>query len=250
MIKPTASLFWSSFLVDSSFLRHSSPRVFWIPSNLANLLAETLVLGLPHDISPFPSLHEVISGFSGTLLLSLSKHMAILIIMSWSNSMFILLMRVQVNLIGRSELANWPFCQACPSGTVLWPSPWLTLLFPLTCCDITSVTLLRIGICLASSLSVACKLMLKHAKSRIYMGSHAVGMTPYIISSPRTRYVDVIYLAIFAMQALSCFDMMRALVIDLRQIEPSPARITGYILAMCSKNLYGGSYNPLLPLSA
>ncbi len=51
------------------------------------------------------------------MLLSLSEHMAI-IIMLRSNSKFILLMRVQVKLIGRSELANWPFCQACPLGTV------------------------------------------------------------------------------------------------------------------------------------
>ncbi len=34
-------------------------------------------------------------------------------------------------------------------------------------------------VCLASSLSVAYKLMLKHAKSWIYMGSHAMGMTMY-----------------------------------------------------------------------
>ncbi len=32
-------------------------------------------------------------------------------------------------------------------------------------------------VCLASSLSVAYKLMLKHANSQIYMGSHATGVT-------------------------------------------------------------------------
>ena len=178
-IKPTASLFRSSSLVDSSFLRHISPWAFWISSNLANLLAKTHVLGLSCDISPFLSSHEVISGFSGIMLLSLSKHMAIIIVL-WFTSKFILLIWVQVKLIGRSELAKWPFCQACPSSTVLWPSPWLALLFPLTYCDITSVTSLRLCIhmsALASSLSVACKLMLKHAKSRIYMGSHATGVT-------------------------------------------------------------------------
>ncbi len=145
VIKPMASLFRSSSLVDSSFLRHISHRVFRVASKLANLSAKTLVLGLPHDISPFPSLHEVISRFSGTMLLSLSEHMVIIIMLRFT-SKFILLMRVQVKLIGRSELTNWPFYQACPSGTVLWPSPWLALLFPLTYCDITSVTLLRIGI--------------------------------------------------------------------------------------------------------
>ncbi len=35
-------------------------------------------------------------------------------------------------------------------------------------------------VCLASSLNVAYKLMLKHAKSRIYMGSHATGMTVFL----------------------------------------------------------------------
>ena len=167
-------------LVDSSFLRHISHRVFRVASKLANLLAKTLVLGLPCDSSPFLSLHEVISGFSGTMLLSLSEHMVIIVMLQFT-SKFILLMCVQVKLIGRSELTNWPFCQACPSGTVLWPSPWLALLFPLTYCDITSVTSLRIGIhmsALASLLSVGCKLVLKHAKSRIYMGSHTAGVTP------------------------------------------------------------------------
>ncbi len=104
--------------MDSSFLRHISHRVFRIASKLANLLAETLVLGLSRDISLFLSLHEVISGFSGTMLLSLSEHMAIIIMLRLT-SKFILLMRSQVKLIGRSELAKWPFCQACPSGTVL-----------------------------------------------------------------------------------------------------------------------------------
>ncbi len=145
VIKPTASLFRSSFLVDSSFLRHISHWVFQVASKLANLSAETLVLGLPHDISPFPFSHKVISRFSGTMLLLLSEHMAI-IIMLWFTSKFILLMWVQVKLIGRSELAKWPFCQACPSGAALWPSPWLALLFPLTYCDIASVTSLRLCI--------------------------------------------------------------------------------------------------------
>ncbi len=77
----TASLFRSSSLVDSSFLRHISHQVFRVASKLANLSAETLVLGLPHDISPFPSLYEVISGFSGTMLLSLSEHMVIIIML-------------------------------------------------------------------------------------------------------------------------------------------------------------------------
>ncbi len=105
--------------MDSSFLRHISYQVFWIPSKLANLSAETLVLGLPCDIYLFPSLHKVIPGFSGTMLLSLSKHIAIIIFMLRSTFKFILLMQAQVKLIGRSELTNWPFCQACPSGTVL-----------------------------------------------------------------------------------------------------------------------------------
>ncbi len=113
-----ASLFQSSFLVDSSFLRHISYWVFRVASKLANLLAETLVLGLPRDSSPFPSLHEVISGFSGTMLLSLSEHMVIIVMLQFT-SKFILLMRVQVKLIRRSELPNWPFCQVCPPGTVL-----------------------------------------------------------------------------------------------------------------------------------
>ncbi len=104
--------------MDSSFLRHISHQVFWVASKLANLSAETLVLGLPRDSSPFPSLHEVISGFSGTMLLSLSEHMVIIVMLRFT-SKFILLMRAQVKLIGRSELTNWPFCQACPSGTVL-----------------------------------------------------------------------------------------------------------------------------------
>ncbi len=111
-------LFWSSFLVDSSFPRHISHQVFQIASKLANLSVQTLVLGMPHDISPFPSSHEVISRFSGTMLLSLSEHMVIIIVLQ-SNSKFILLMQAQVKLIGRSKLANWPFCQACPSNTVL-----------------------------------------------------------------------------------------------------------------------------------
>ncbi len=81
VIKPTASLFWSSSLVDSSFLRYISHWVFQFASKLTNLLAETLVLGLPHDSSPFPFLHEVISGFSGTILLSLSKHMVIIVML-------------------------------------------------------------------------------------------------------------------------------------------------------------------------
>ncbi len=114
VIKPTASLFQSSFLVESSFLRHISHWVFWIASKHANLSAETLVLGLPRDISPFPSLHKVITGSSGTMLLSLSKHMVIIIMLQF-HSKFILLMRAQVKLIGRSELANWPFCPACSS---------------------------------------------------------------------------------------------------------------------------------------
>ncbi len=76
-----ASLFQSSFLVDSSFLRHISHWVFRVASKLANLSAETLVLGLPCDSSPFPSLHEVISGFSGTMLLSLSEHMVIIVML-------------------------------------------------------------------------------------------------------------------------------------------------------------------------
>ncbi len=118
MITPAAFLFQSSFLVDSSIPRHISHWVFQIASRLANLSAKTLVLGLPCDISPFPSSHEVISGFSGTMLLLLSKHMAIIIMLRFT-SKFILLMRVQVKLIGRSELTNWPFCQACLSGTVL-----------------------------------------------------------------------------------------------------------------------------------
>ncbi len=67
--------------MDSSFLRHISHQVFWIASKLANLLAETLVLGLPHDISPFLSLHEVISGISGTMLLSLIEHMVIIVML-------------------------------------------------------------------------------------------------------------------------------------------------------------------------
>ena len=117
-IKPTASLFRSSSLVDSSFLRHISHRVLRMASKHANLSAETLVLGPPHDLSPFLSLHKVISGFSGTMLLSLSKHMAIIKVLRFA-SKFILLMRAQVKLIGRSELAKWPFCQACPSSTVL-----------------------------------------------------------------------------------------------------------------------------------
>ncbi len=69
--KPMASLF------RSSFLRHISHWVLCITSKHANLSAETLVLGLPRDLSPFPSLHKVISGFSGTMLISLSEHMAI-----------------------------------------------------------------------------------------------------------------------------------------------------------------------------
>ena len=81
VIKPTASLFRSSSLVHSSFLRHISHWVFQFASKLANLLAETLVLGLPHNSSPFPFLHEVISRFSGTMLLSLSKHMVIIIML-------------------------------------------------------------------------------------------------------------------------------------------------------------------------
>ncbi len=80
-IKPMASLFQSTSLVDSSFLRHISHWVFQIASKHANLSAETLVLGPPHDISPFPSLHKVISGFSGTMLLSLSEHMAIILVL-------------------------------------------------------------------------------------------------------------------------------------------------------------------------
>ncbi len=91
VIKPTASLFQSSSLVDSSFLRHISHRVFRVASKLANLSAGTLVLGLPHDSSPFPSLHEVISRFSGTMLLSLSEHMVIIIMLRFT-SKFILLM--------------------------------------------------------------------------------------------------------------------------------------------------------------
>ena len=118
VIKPMVSLFQSFFLVDSSFLRHISHQVFQIARKHTNILAKTLVLGLPHDISPFPSLHKVISGFSGTMLLSLSKHMAIILVLQFT-SKFILLMQAQVKLIGRSELTNWPFCQACPSGTVL-----------------------------------------------------------------------------------------------------------------------------------
>ncbi len=78
VIKPMASLFRSSFLVDSSFLRHISHQVLWITSKHANLSAETLVLGPPHDLSPVLSLHKVISGFSGTMLISLSEHMAII----------------------------------------------------------------------------------------------------------------------------------------------------------------------------
>ncbi len=105
MIKPVAFLSWSSFLVDSFFLRHISLWVFQIPSKLANLSAETLVLGLPHDIYPFPSLHEVVPGFSGTMLLSLSKHMAIIIMLQF-NSKFILLRQAWVKLIRRSELTN------------------------------------------------------------------------------------------------------------------------------------------------
>ncbi len=104
--------------MDTSFLRHISHRVFQVAIKRANLSAETLVLGLPHDSSPFLSLHEVISGFSGTMLLSLSEHMVIIVMLRFT-SKFILLMRAQVKLIGRSELTNWPFCQACPSGTVL-----------------------------------------------------------------------------------------------------------------------------------
>ncbi len=52
------------------------------------------------------------------MLLSLSEHMVIIVMLRFT-SKFILLMRAQVKLIGRSELTNWPFCQACPSGTVL-----------------------------------------------------------------------------------------------------------------------------------
>ena len=77
-IKPTASLFRSSSLVDSSFLRHISHQILQIASKPANLSAKTLVLGPPCDLSPFPSLHKVISGFSGTMILSLSEHMAII----------------------------------------------------------------------------------------------------------------------------------------------------------------------------
>ncbi len=91
--------------MDSSFPRHISHWVFWVASKLANLSAETLVLGLPRDISPFPSSHEVISGFSGTMLLLLSKHMAIIIMLQFT-SKFILLMRVQVKLIGGVSLLN------------------------------------------------------------------------------------------------------------------------------------------------
>ncbi len=65
--------------MDRSFLRHISYQIFWIPSKLANFSAERHILGLPHDISLFSFLHEGISGFSGTILLSLSKHMAIVI---------------------------------------------------------------------------------------------------------------------------------------------------------------------------
>ncbi len=65
--------------MDSSFPSHISHWVFQIASKLANLSAKTLVLGLPHNISPFLSSYEVISGFSGTMLLSLSEHMAIII---------------------------------------------------------------------------------------------------------------------------------------------------------------------------
>ncbi len=52
------------------------------------------------------------------MLLSLSEHMVIIVMLRFT-SKFILLMHAQVKLIGRSELTNWPFCQACPSGTVL-----------------------------------------------------------------------------------------------------------------------------------
>ncbi|PBK63849.1 hypothetical protein ARMSODRAFT_1023750 [Armillaria solidipes] len=41
-----------------------------------------------------------------------------------------------------------------------------------------------------------------------------------------------------------------ALVVDLRQIQPSVARISRYIFPMCSKNLSTGSYDCLLPLYA
>ncbi len=81
VIKPMASLFRSSSLVDSSFLRHISHWAFRIASKHANLSAKTLVLGLPHDISPFLSLHEVISGISGTMLLSLIEHMVIIVML-------------------------------------------------------------------------------------------------------------------------------------------------------------------------
>ncbi len=39
-------------------------------------------------------------------------------------------------------------------------------------------------VCLASSLNVAYKLMLKHAESQIYMGSHTTGITPWRIVLP------------------------------------------------------------------
>ncbi|PBK79651.1 hypothetical protein ARMGADRAFT_1040631 [Armillaria gallica] len=41
--------------------------------------------GPPRDISPFLSLHKVISGFSGTMLLSLSEHMAIIIVLRFTS---------------------------------------------------------------------------------------------------------------------------------------------------------------------
>ncbi len=93
-------------MVNSSFPRHISHQAFQIHSNLANLSAESYVLGLPRDISPFPSSHEVISGFSGTMHLSLSEHMAT-IIMLQSNSKFILLMQVQIKLIGSRDLHHF-----------------------------------------------------------------------------------------------------------------------------------------------
>ncbi len=54
-------------MVDSSFPGHISHWAFQIPSNLTNLSAKTLVLGLPHNISPFPSVT--------IYLFSLPKHL-------------------------------------------------------------------------------------------------------------------------------------------------------------------------------
>ncbi len=42
-------------------------------------------------------------------------------------------------------------------------------------------------VCLASSLSVAYKLMLNHAKSWIHMGNHATGMTPVLLHQLKKR---------------------------------------------------------------